>query len=147
MKNFDQNVRGDQPQVSVTELGKRRFLTKYDDRSGIKAWRFLDKKNVWAVKRNSGNVEYYEPQNDFSPWTKVDLIELASAPFHNPSNDPRGTEFKLFLENQMKRKFDGMKTADSFMERVKGVFDPKTNRIVKNMMWPPTKQMKQIPII
>ncbi|KAL7606254.1 hypothetical protein Lser_V15G18890 [Lactuca serriola] len=147
MKNSDKNIRGDRPQLSVTKLGKKRFKTKYRDRSGIKGWGFLDTKNIWVVKRNSGNVEYYKHQNDFCSWTKVDLTELSNAPFHNPSNDPRGTDFKLFLENQVKRKLDGMKTADSFVKKVKGVFDPNTNRTIKNVMSPPIKKMNQIPII
>lgn len=47
----------------------------------------------------------------------------------------------------MKRKFDGMKTADSFMKKAKGVINPNTNRTVKNVMWPPAKQIKQIHVI
>lgn len=77
----------------------------------------------------------------------MDLTELANAHFHNPSNDPRGTNFKLFLENQVKRKFDGMKTAESFVKKAKDVIDPKANKSMKTVMWPPTKQMKEIPII
>ena len=62
------------------------------------------------VKRKSGNSEYYQHKNDFGSWTKVDLIELDNAPFHNLSNGPRGSGSKLFLDNQVKRKFVGMKT-------------------------------------
>ena len=33
MKNSDQNVRGDHPQLTVTELQKKKFQHKYGDRS------------------------------------------------------------------------------------------------------------------
>ena len=61
------------------------------------------------VKWKSANVEYYEHINDFNSWTKVDLTELDEALFHNPSNDPHGSNFYLSLENRLRRKFDGMK--------------------------------------
>lgn len=92
-------------------------------------------------------MEYYEHDNDFCSWTKVDLTELFDAPFHNPSNDLLGTDFKLFLENRVKREFNGMKTVDSLFKKLKGVFDPCTSRTINNVMWPPTKQMKQILIV
>ena len=110
-------------------------------------WGFHDKLNMWLVKRKIGNPEYYKDIHYFCSWTKVDLTELSEAPFHNPSKDPQGTDFKLFLENQVKRKFDGMKTAESFVKRDKNVLDPRTNEPMKIVTWPPTKQMKEIPII
>ena len=33
------------------------------------------------------------------------------------------------------------------MKKAKDVLDPKTNTAMKTVMWPPTKQMKEIPII
>ncbi|KAL7595519.1 hypothetical protein Lser_V15G29441 [Lactuca serriola] len=90
-KNSDKNIRGDRPQLSVTELDRKRFKTKYGDRTRIKVWGFSAEKNIWVIKRSSGSVEYYKHQNDFCSWTKIDLTELSNAPFHNPSNDPRGT--------------------------------------------------------
>ena len=69
--------------------------------------------------------------------TKVDLSELSATPFSNPANDPRGTDFKLFLENHVKRLLDGMKTSESFLKRAKDVFDPKTNKKFTNVMWSP----------
>lgn len=90
-------------------------------------WGFHDKLNVWVVKRKSGNVEYYKEKHDFSSFTRVDLSELANAPFSNPSNDPQATKFKKFLENQVKRQFDGMKIAGSFVKHFKDMLDPTTN--------------------
>ena len=73
-------------------------------------WGFHDKLDIWVVKRKTENWEYYRHKNNFGSWKKVDLTELANAHFYNPSNDPLGSDFKRFLENQVKRKFDGMKT-------------------------------------
>ncbi|CAI9264703.1 unnamed protein product [Lactuca saligna] len=112
MKNFDQNLRGDQPQLTMTELEKKRFKHKYSDWLGI-----------------------------------LDLTEISEAPFSNSSNDPRANDFKLFLENQVRRGFDGMKTTEFFLKTVKDVFDLITNKSFENVMWHPTKQMKKIPII
>ncbi|CAI9282244.1 unnamed protein product [Lactuca saligna] len=75
MKNSNKNVCGDQPQLTVTKLEQKQF------------------------RRKSGKVEYYNHQNYFCSWTRVNLGELADAPFHNPSNDPRATDFTSFLEN------------------------------------------------
>ncbi|CAH1428595.1 unnamed protein product [Lactuca virosa] len=80
MKNSDKNVRGNQPQLTVTDLQKKRFGNKYGDRSGILMWGFHDKLNIWVVKRKSGNTEHYKHKNDFSSWTRVDLTELSKAP-------------------------------------------------------------------
>lgn len=102
MKNSDQNIRGDQTQLTVKDLGKRQFRDRYDDRLGIRMWGFHDKLNCWLIKRKGGNVEYYKDNNDFSSLTKVDQTELSQAPFSNPANDPHGTNFKLFLENQVR---------------------------------------------
>ena len=146
MKNFDQNLRGDQPQHTVTELNKKRFQHKYGDRSGIWMWGFHEKINFWLVKSKSNTVAYYKHQNDFSSLSKVDLSELSATPFYNPSNDPHATNFKTFLENQVRRGFDGMKTIESFLKTAKGVYDPITNKSIKNVMWPPTKQLTKIPI-
>nr|KAJ0212168.1 hypothetical protein LSAT_V11C400222410 [Lactuca sativa] len=123
MKNSNQNLRGDQPQLTVFELNKKRFKHKYGDRSGIRMWGFHDKLNCWLVKRKTNNVEYYKDKNDFSSLTKVNLAELSEVPFSNPSNDPRATDFKLFSERQVRRGFYGMKTAEYFLNTPKYVFD------------------------
>lgn len=39
-----------------------------------------------------------------------------------------------------------MKTADSLLKRDNEVLDPKTNEPMKIVMWPATKQLKEIPI-
>lgn len=108
---------------------------------------YHDKPNLWVVKRKFGNPKYFKNKHDFCSWTKVDLTELSKAPFHNPSHDPQATAFKLYLENQVKRKFDEMKAVESFIRKSKVVFDPKKNEPMKFVMWPPTKKLKEIPIV
>ncbi|KAL4556434.1 hypothetical protein LXL04_039086 [Taraxacum kok-saghyz] len=92
--------------------------------SGIRVWGYDDDREMWFVKRKSGNVEYYEKKIDFMSWTKVDLSELIQAPFYNPSNDPMTWGFKSFLEDQAKKNFDGMKTAVSFTKKAKASSTP-----------------------
>lgn len=99
MKNSDENRCRDQPQLTVTELQKRSFGDKFGNRSGIKMWGFQDELNMWVLKRNLGNPEYYKDIHNFFSWMKVDLNELLEAPFHNPSHNPKAFDFKRFLEN------------------------------------------------
>nr|KAJ0219647.1 hypothetical protein LSAT_V11C300138460 [Lactuca sativa] len=73
-KNFDQNATCDQPQIFIKEVGKRKFVERYDVCLGIRKWGFEADKNMWKV--------------DFLSWTKVDLAKLVHTPFHYPSNDP-----------------------------------------------------------
>lgn len=40
-----------------------------------------------------------------------------------------------------------MKTAESFIKSFKDVLDPKTNETFKTVMWPPIRQLRQIPIV
>ena len=77
-------------------------------------------------------------------WTKVDLAELIHAPFNNPTNDSVAYDFKRFLEDRSKKKFEGMKTASSFTKKAKDVIDPHTNKTMVNVMWPHTNQAKKI---
>ena len=57
-------------------------------------WAFDHELNLWVVKRNSGNPEYYKSIHDFNSWKKFDLAELSRAPFHNSSQDPNATNYK-----------------------------------------------------
>lgn len=82
----------------------------------------------------------------FTSWTRVDQTELARAPFHKPSNDPKVWMFKKFIEDQVKNNFKDMKTAKSFTKKAKGVRDPHTGKPIVNVMWPPTDKVKSIPI-
>ena len=45
------------------------------------------------------------------------------------------------------QRFAGMKTTNSIVRKYKDVLDPKTNEPMKIVMWPPTKQTKEIPIV
>ena len=88
-------------------------------------WGFKDDLNLWMVKRNSGNSEYYKDTHDFCSWTKVDLTELSVAPFHNTSHNPTTFDFERFLERRVKEKITGMKTAESLIRRDNEVIDPR----------------------
>ncbi|CAI9283745.1 unnamed protein product [Lactuca saligna] len=77
---------------------------------------------------------------------KFDLSELIHAPFHNPTNDTMAWYFKNFLEIKAKNNFEDLKIALSFTKKAKDVIDPRTNKTMVNVMWPPTKQAKRIPL-
>lgn len=139
MRNFHENLRADQPQLTVIDLEKWRFDDKFGNRSGIKMWVYNADLNLWLAKRNYGTPEYYKDTHDFCSWTKVDITELSKAPFHNPSKDPQAFNFKYFLERQVKEKFTGMKTTNSLVRRDPELLDPRTNKPMKIVLWPPTK--------
>ncbi|CAH1416304.1 unnamed protein product [Lactuca virosa] len=54
--------------------------------------------------------------------------------------------FTNFLEIKAKNNFEGLKIASSFTKKAKDVIDPRTNKTMVNVMWPPTKQAKRIPL-
>ncbi|CAI9259280.1 unnamed protein product [Lactuca saligna] len=142
MKNSNKGRKINEPQLTVTDLGKRKFGDQFGDRSGIKMWGFDHELKLWVVKRNPCNSEYYNNIHDFWSWMKVDLSELSKAPFHNPSKNPSAYNFKRFLEKQVKDKFPIMKTAKSLIRRDKEVLDPETDEPMEIMLWPTTRQLK-----
>ena len=146
MKNSDQNAPGDHLQMFIKEVGKRKFVDRHDDRSGIRMWGFEVDKKMWVVKRKSKNIKYYAKMTDFVSGTIVDLAELVHAPFHNPTNDPNVWAFKNFLEDKAKMNFEGMKTTSSFIKETKDIIESYTNKTLVNVMWPPTTKAKKIPI-
>ncbi|CAI9260914.1 unnamed protein product [Lactuca saligna] len=106
-------------------------------------WAFDPEWNMWVVKRNSGVSEYYKSVHDFNSWTKVDLAELSSAPFHNPSEDPSTSNFKRFLDRQVKENFSRMISARALYRKDKEIMDPKSGEPMKIIIWPTTKQQKE----
>ena len=94
---------------------------------------------MWTVLRKSGNSEHYRDSHDFSSWTRVDLSELSRAPFSNLTNNPQATQFKHFLEDQVKKAFPAMKTVDSVIVEHSDIIDPKTNKPLQVVMWLATK--------
>ncbi|KAD4586630.1 hypothetical protein E3N88_24231 [Mikania micrantha] len=101
---------------------------------------------MWVVKQKSGNLEYYESPLDFESWTRVDLVELDSAPFFNQSNDPRGTEFYDFIHEELCLNFKRMKTVESIVKKHKGVRDGRMGKAFTSMSWQPTNKLRSIPI-
>ena len=99
------------------------------------------------MRCKSGNTEFYKDVHDFHSWTRVDLSELSKAPFANPSQNPKATQFKLFLEDQVVKGFPSMKTAESIIKIYPSVLDPKTDLPLRTGMWPATSQVKQIHVL
>ncbi|CAI9265572.1 unnamed protein product [Lactuca saligna] len=84
--------------------------------------------------------------HDFNSWIKVDLAELLRAPFHNPSEVPNVTSFKIFLNRQVKENFPRMKTARALYRKHKEILDHESGEPMKIILWPATKEHKEIPI-
>ena len=101
---------------------------------------------MWIVRRKSGNTELYKDCHDFNR-TRVDLSELSQSPFSNPTDNPQATQFKHFLEDQVKRGFPSVKTAKSVIKHYPDVVDPKIGHPLQVVMWPATKQVKHIPML
>ncbi|CAI9277306.1 unnamed protein product [Lactuca saligna] len=146
MKNSNENRKTKDPVLTVTDLKKRKFGDKYGDRTGIRIWAFDPVTNLSVVKRKSGASECYKSTHDFNSWTKTDLAELSRAPFHNPSADPNASNFKRFLDRQVKENFPSMKTTKALYKKHKDVLDPETGEPIKIILWPATKKQKEIPI-
>ncbi|CAI9278115.1 unnamed protein product [Lactuca saligna] len=146
MKNSNENRKTKDPVLTVTDLKKRKFGDEYGDRTGIRMWDFDPVTNLWVVKRKSGASECYKSNHDFNSWTKTDLAELSRAPFHNPSEDQNASNFKRFLDRQVKENFPSMKTAKTLYKKDKDVLDPETGEPMKIILWPATKKQKEIPI-
>ncbi|KAL7585859.1 hypothetical protein Lser_V15G45032 [Lactuca serriola] len=145
MKNSNENRETKDPVLTVTDLKKRKFCDEYGDRTGIRMWAFDPVTNLWVVKRKSGASECYKSTHDFNSWTKTDLAELSRAPFHNPSEDPNASNFKRFLDRQVKENFPSMKTTKALYKKEKDVLDPETGEPMKISLWPATKKKKSLP--
>ena len=138
----------DEPQPHATiRLARKRYVTKYGDRTGIKMWGYDYETKLWVVRRNSGRIEHYDKMVDFHTWTSVDLAELARAPFLNPYDAPRARGFREFLIHQASRSFSGFKTAESLLKRSKGLRHPITGKPLYHVMWPSTTKVRNFPII
>ncbi|CAI9304503.1 unnamed protein product [Lactuca saligna] len=146
MKNSNENRKAKDPVLTVMDLKKRKFGNEFGDRSRIRMWAFDPETNLWVVKRNLGTSEFYKSSHDFNSWTKIDLAELSRAPFHNPSEDPSASNFKRFLDKQVKENFPKMKTARALYRKDKEVLDPESGEPMKIILWPATKQHKEIHI-
>ena len=97
---------------------------------------------MWVVKRNFRIPKYYQSIHDFNSWTKVDLAELSRAPFHNPLQDPSASNFKRFLDRQVRENFSKMKTAKALYRKDKAVIDPESGEPMKIILWLIIKQLK-----
>ncbi|KAL7604500.1 hypothetical protein Lser_V15G16719 [Lactuca serriola] len=101
---------------------------------------------MWVVQQNSIASEFYKSTHDFNSWTKTDLAELSRALFHNHSDNPIASNFKRFLNRQVRENFPSMKTARALYRKDKDVLDPESGEPMKIILCPATKKQKEIPI-
>ncbi|KAL7589054.1 hypothetical protein Lser_V15G40640 [Lactuca serriola] len=146
-RNSNQNASWDEPSITTNDLEVVHFRDTFGDRSGIASWGFHDPLKMWIVMQKSGNSELYRDSHIFSSLTRVDLTELSRAPFSNLTNNPQVTQFKHFLEDQVKTAFLSIQTAQFVIFEHPDILDPKTDKPLQVVMWPATKQVKQFPVL
>ncbi|CAI9304524.1 unnamed protein product [Lactuca saligna] len=72
--------------------------------------------------------------------------ELSRAPFHNPCENLSASNFKRFLDTQVRENFPSMKTAKALYRKDKDVLDIESGEPMKIILQPATKKQKLIPI-
>ncbi|KAL7600924.1 hypothetical protein Lser_V15G23015 [Lactuca serriola] len=102
---------------------------------------------MWIVVRKSGNSELYRDSHEFSSFTRIDLTEFSRPPFTNLTDNPQVNQFKHLLEEQVKRGFPSMPTAESVIFEHPDVIDRTTDKPLQVVMWHATKQVKQFPVL
>ncbi|KAJ0614980.1 hypothetical protein HanIR_Chr02g0068751 [Helianthus annuus] len=101
-----------------------------------------------GLKGEVGPVEWYKNPAQFQTFTKVDLITLSRSPFVDDKPDGCGYLFFERLQREVARGFPSMHTAESIVTPAKkGVRDPRTNKWMKIVSWPPTDKEKTIPLV
>ncbi|KAM0002607.1 hypothetical protein Hdeb2414_s0320g00866671 [Helianthus debilis subsp. tardiflorus] len=139
----------DQPDRYIVITKKDRFDV-YGNRSGIVSWAYNDENGLFLVKRKNVVVGYYNNAKAFEYWTAVDLRELSKAFYHDQCRDHNckiGWNFFNKLQQQARVNFKDMKLAQLFVLEHEDVLDPSTNKPFKTVMWPPTKQTKNVPLL
>ncbi|KAJ0637328.1 hypothetical protein HanOQP8_Chr17g0672521 [Helianthus annuus] len=111
------------------------------------SWGFDHDRKMWWIKRKIGPVEYYSRPAQFQTMTKVDLTMLSNAPYTDDKPGGRGYLFFERLKRDVVRGFPFMHTAESILTPSLGVLDPRTNRRMKIVTWPPTNKEKTIPLV
>ncbi|MFS8013587.1 hypothetical protein Hanom_Chr14g01334711 [Helianthus anomalus] len=107
------------------------YYDKFGNRSGIIRWGFDHDRRRWWIKRKVG---------------PVDLIILSKSPYVDDKPGGRGYLFFERLQRGEARGFLSMHTAESITSSAKGVRDPRTNKRMKIISWPPTDKEKTIPL-
>ena len=146
-RSSDKNAPGNQSTITIKDLEAIRFRDTYGDRSGIVSWGFHGPLKMWIVHRISDNTELYKDCHDFNSWNRADLSELSQSPFSNPTNNQQASNFKNFLDDQLKKDFPSLDTAESVIKHYPDVIDPKTVHPLQVVMWPATNQVKQILVL
>ncbi|MFS7978079.1 hypothetical protein Hanom_Chr10g00911411 [Helianthus anomalus] len=124
------------------------FYDKVGNRSGVVSWGFDHDRHRWWIKRKVGPVEWYKNPAQFQMVTKVDLITLSRSPYVDDHPGGRGYFVSERLQREVAHVFPSMHTAESIVTpAAKGVSDPRTNKWMKIVSWPPTDKENTIPLV
>ncbi|KAJ0870678.1 hypothetical protein HanRHA438_Chr11g0503141 [Helianthus annuus] len=148
LKNKNLNPDDDDAQAThhLMDVGETLY-DKVGNRSGIVSWGFDHDRKRWWIKRKVGPVEWYKALAQFQTFTKIDLTNLANAPYMDDKPGGRGHLFCERLKREVLRGFPSMHTAESLVKPLKGVRDPYTNKRMKAVHWPATDKEKVIPSV
>ncbi|MFS7961745.1 hypothetical protein Hanom_Chr08g00718691 [Helianthus anomalus] len=148
LKNKNLNLADEDVQVThhLMDVGEN-YYDKVGNRSGVVRWGFDHDHHIWWIKRKVGLVEWYKNPAQFQTLTKVDLITLSRAPYVDDKPCGRGYLFFERLQGEVARGFPSMHTAESIVSSAKGVRDPRTNKRMKIVSWPPTDKEKIILLV
>ncbi|KAJ0556943.1 hypothetical protein HanIR_Chr07g0319511 [Helianthus annuus] len=113
----------------------------------VVSWGFDHDRRRWWIKRKVGPVEWYKNPAQFQTFTKVDLITLSRSPYVDDKPGGRGYLFFERLQREVARGFPSMHTAELIVTPAKGVRDPRTNKRMQIVSWPPTDKEKTIPLV
>ncbi|KAM0064539.1 hypothetical protein Hdeb2414_s0003g00104121 [Helianthus debilis subsp. tardiflorus] len=138
------------PDVQVThhlmDVGES-YYDKVGNRSGIISWGFNHDRHRWWIKRKVGPVEWYKNPAQFQMFTKVDLAILSNSPYVDDKPGARGYLFFERLKREVAHRFPSMHTAESIVTPALGIRDPRINKRMKIVSWPPTDKEKTISLV
>ncbi|MFS8002394.1 hypothetical protein Hanom_Chr13g01201581 [Helianthus anomalus] len=104
------------------------YYDKVGSRSGVVSWGFDHDRHRWWIKRKVGVVEWYK-----KPCPVSNIHE-------------GGLNYSI--KREVAHGFPSMHTAESIVTpAAKGVRDPRTNKRMKIVSWPPTDKEKTIPLV
>ncbi|MFS7937714.1 hypothetical protein Hanom_Chr05g00430921 [Helianthus anomalus] len=99
-----------------------------------------------GLKIKVGPVKWYKNPAQFQTFTRVDLITLPKSPYVDVSLADVDICFLKDCKERWLVDFL-MHTAESIVTPAKGFRDPRTNKRMKIVSWPPTDKEKTIPLV
>ncbi|KAM0028048.1 hypothetical protein Hdeb2414_s0019g00547311 [Helianthus debilis subsp. tardiflorus] len=102
LKNKNLNPDDDDAQAThhLTDVGETLY-DKVGNRSGVVSWGFDHDRKRWWIKRKIGPVEWYKAPAQFQTFTKIDLTNLANAPYVDDKPGGRGHLFCKRLKREV----------------------------------------------